>query len=396
MNLTKLRSFWCVAAHDLWRHRPRTIAILVPLLLVMGLAASVTLLRDGLTRDATRSAGALPDITVQRMIGGRVERVPCALIDSLLALPHVVEAIPRVWGYVPVQVAQGEVVYTLMGVDLERMPIPDDIGLSVDEGRFLSPEGREAVVGKAFASVYGAEVGDRLTLEDALGNSVELEIVGFFGNAVEIYAADLLVVSITTAREFFGYGEKDASDICVYLDDPANSSLTALEMIGIGDNLRLMTREALAEINEQAYGRRGGVFQLVWLILLLTVCLVAWAQGASIGLALRREVGVLKAIGWSTLDIIEIRLLESVILGVIGTLGGILLGFGYLVLDAPGIKQYFLGWATVYPDFPVPVHLRGASLFQLFVVGVFPLIVATVVPAWRVGIIEPDEAIRSD
>jgi ABC-type lipoprotein release transport system permease subunit len=397
MSAVKHFGLWSVAARNLWRYRPRTIAVLVPLWIAMGTAAAVTFVGDGLSRDAALSIGVLPEITVQRMVGGRVERVPVEIADSLRALPHVVDAIPRVWGYVPVQVPRGEVAYTLMGLDVERMPIPEEVGFSIEQGRFLLPGSQdEAVVGKAFASVFSASVGDRITLEDTFGNVADLTIVGIFGTAVEIYAADLIVVSLETARSFFGYGDDEASDICVYLDDPVNTSLTALRMIDIGDNLRLMTRDALAELSQQAYGRRGGVFQLIWMTLLITVCLVAWAQGASIGLTLKREIGILKAIGWSTLDIIEVRMLESVIVALIGTLGGVLLGLGYLALDAPGIKQYFLGWATVYPEFPLPVYMSLRSLFLLIVVGIFPLAVATVVPAWQAGIIEPDEAIRGD
>jgi len=370
--------------------------VLVPLLVVMGAAAAVTLVRDGLSRDAALSVRVLPDITVQRMIGGRVERIATSYVEEVGALAHVTGAIPRVWGYVPVTVPRGEVAYTMMGLDVERMPVAEGIGLTIEEGRFLIPgDAGKAVVGKAFASTFSAELGDCIELEDTLGNATELEIVGIFGSSVEIYAADLIVVPLDTAREYFGYGVDEASDICVYLDDRVNTGLTALRILEMGDNIRIVTQDALADLNQQAFGRRGGVFQLVWTTLLLTVCLVAWSQSASIGLALRREIGILKAVGWSTLDIIEIKLMESAILALLGTFGGILLGLGYLALDAPGIKQYFLGWATVYPDFPLPVHMSLTSLFLLVVIGVFPLVVATAVPAWRVGVIEPDEAIRS-
>jgi ABC-type lipoprotein release transport system permease subunit len=396
MTAEKHWSLWSMAAHNLWRYRARTIAVLLPLLIVMGAAASVTLVRDGLSRDAALSVSVLPDITMQQMVGGRVERVALSYVESVQALAHVTNAVPRVWGYVPVTVPRGEVAYTLVGLDLERMPVAEDIGLTIEEGRFLvAGDTGKAVIGKAFASVFSAGAGDRIELADTLGNASEFEIVGIFGTSVEIYAADLIVVPLDTAREYFGYGADEVSDICVYLDDPVNTGLTAVRILEMGDNIRIVTRDALAALNQQAFGRRGGVFQLMWMALLLTVCLVAWAQSASIGLALKREIGILKAIGWSTLDIIEIKLLESTILALLGTFGGILLGLGYVALDAPGIKQYFLGWATVYPEFPVPVHMSLPSLFLLMVIGVFPLVVATVVPAWRVGIIEPDEAIRS-
>ena len=85
---------------------------------------------------------------------------------------------------------------------------------------------------------------------------------------------------------------------------------------------------------------------------------------------------------------------ESLALGVTGFLVGTSLGLAYLFVDAPGLKEYFLSWATIYPDFPIPVYVNPGSIFLLLAVSICPLLAASVIPAWMLGITDPDKIIR--
>ena len=145
---------------------------------------------------------------------------------------------------------------------------------------------------------------------------------------------------------------------------------------------------------EQAYGGRGGVFQLIWIMLVLTAVMIAWAEGMSVTNQMKREIGILKAIGWGIGDVIEMKIMEAVQIGFIAFVSGTSIGLMYILMDAPGIKSYFLGWASIYPDFPIPIHLAPGSVFLIFCISVFPLLFAMMIPSWLIGIMEPDEAIR--
>jgi len=395
MNLRRHVNLWRQAARNLVAERNRTLGLFVPLLVVMGAAGGMTFVRDGFQRNAELSTALLPDVTVQMLVGGRAERVSPDVAPEIEKMAHVAKVVPRVWGYVPLRVEGEDRAYSLMGLDVERMPIPAEIDLSLERGRFLqNGDVGKGVIGKAFAQGLKVNVGDTLRLTDAFGNAYEFEVIGLFTTAVQIYTADLILTTIWDARDFFGYGEGESSDLCVYLDDPLQADAVAQKVIRTLHNTRALTRDALSEVMKQAYGGRGGVFQLMWLILLLTAMLLAWAQASSLSLEAKKQIGILKATGWDTLDVIEVKLLESTILGLIASLAGLLAGLLYLLLGAPGLKDYFLGWATVYPEFPLPVHVQPASVALLLGVGVFPLLVATVIPAWLAGITEPDEAIR--
>jgi ABC-type lipoprotein release transport system permease subunit len=278
---------------------------------------------------------------------------------------------------------------------LSRVTDARDLGMTIAQGRFINnADDHKAVVGAAFLKANKATVGQKIILKDPFGTDFTLEIVGAFNSDVQIYAADAVVTTVRTAREFFGFSPAQASDLCVYCSGTGKDNATAESIAKMDPTLRALTRTALTEMTVSAFGRRGGMLQLMWYILLLTVCVLAWAETSSVSLDERREIGTLKALGWDTADIVETKCMESIIVGMGSTLVGLCVGLAYSLAGAPGMKNYFLGWSSIYPEFPVPVYVSFASVALLLAIGVFPLVAATLVPAWLSGTVDADAAIR--
>ena len=394
MSLAKHAGLFGLAASNLVRYSHKTIALFLPLCLAMTLASAMTFVKDGLKKDALLSTTNLPDITLQRLLGGRLERLKEESLSKVSTLPGIARLIPRVWGYFPLEIGGKPFVYTLVGVH-PGLQDPKMMGLCVAYGRFLKPgDDNEAVIGSALARSLGVHVGESIVLKDALGNAYAFRVVGLFATSVQIYASDMLVTTIGAARDFLGYGNGEASDALVYLENGVSHDLAAKAIASLDPGFRVLTRDTLTDATKQAYSSRAGVFSLVWLVLLLTAALVAWAQLSSISLEQRKEVGILRSVGWGIGDIIELKLFESLIVGVMATLSGLFLGAGYLLLGAPLIKGYFIGWSSVFPEFPLPAYAAPESVALLFFTGVFPLVFASVVPSWAASSVEVDQCLR--
>jgi putative ABC transport system permease protein len=95
-----------------------------------------------------------------------------------------------------------------------------------------------------------------------------------------------------------------------------------------------------------------------------------------------REIGVMKAVGARKRDVIQLFLVESVILGAIGALLGVLvgLGFGYLGVSV-------IGWPMVLPT--------DWILIAVFI-GVTVGVLSGLYPAWRGAKVDPIEALRHE
>ncbi|MCD6224797.1 MAG: FtsX-like permease family protein [Deltaproteobacteria bacterium] len=417
MNLSKYKNLSLTAADNLRRYKAKTISLVVPMILIMAVCSFMMFTRGGFIKDAGIARDFLPDITVQGIEAGRVATISLKIKTKIENIPHVKKIMPRVWGYIPLRVDDTDISYTLMGIDVDHMQHDMKIFKTLEEGFFLVPGDRhKAVLGYGVAQTYGFAVGDKFQIEqikrwnkditykdigdkvdikDLLGNEGEFEIIGIFNNTVQLYSADLILVSNDDARKFFGYKTDEASDLLVYLDNPEYADNVAFAISQLFKNTRVMTRNALTNLVVEAFGRRGGTFQAMWLILLVTLMLLIWAQSAHISVDVGAETGILKAIGWQTGDIIIIKMIESLICGLLGTMTGMLAGFVYALMGTPGISGYCLGCASVYPKFPVPVSCDAGSIILIFLLGTVPVTVVSAIPAWLTGTIDPDDAIRS-
>jgi ABC-type antimicrobial peptide transport system permease subunit len=110
---------------------------------------------------------------------------------------------------------------------------------------------------------------------------------------------------------------------------------------------------------------------------------------------MKKEVGILKALGFSTSDILEIRFLETLILGFVAATIGVFLAIFYDVyLGAPVLRDFLLGWSAAYPGFPLPISISISTVLILYAAAIFPLFIGSLIPAWKSAITEPDVAMR--
>ena len=220
MNTGRWLNLWQMAADNLWRRKTQSLAVLAPLILIIATCAGMTFVRDGFLEDARLALGLMPDLTVQTIIGGRMERISLDTGERIKLMPHVRQVIPRIWGYVPMQVDERTVAYTLMGLDLGKTPIASQIRLSIETGRFLNAgDYGKLVVGKGFARAFGVRAGDNITLRDSFDKPHNFQVVGIFNTAVQIYTADMILTTLEDARQFLGYDGRTVTDLNIYLDN---------------------------------------------------------------------------------------------------------------------------------------------------------------------------------
>jgi len=387
----KHANLYAYAVKCIFTYKARSISIISSLVIATVVLGTVAFLADGLEREAELSAAFAPDVTVQYLQAGRQIPIPVTWGEIISRMAGV-KVVPRVWGYVYFR----NRLYTVMGIDPSKMPIPHEINLAMASGRFLKADDEKvAVVGDVLANSFGLRVGDALVLYDQSMRPFHVKVVGIFTSDVRLYMADLILITIADARAFFGMEENVATDLCVYVEDPAQTRSVAELILRDVPNARVLTRRILREALLAAYGARSGFVSVIWLILLVSVMLVAWNQACAASTEARREVGILKALGFGTADILEVRLIETVVLGTLSASIGIFLAIVYTVyLGAPILKEFMLGWAAIYPEFPLPLHIKFSTLFTLYAVAVFPLLVGTVIPAWTSATTEPDAVMR--
>ena len=94
--------------------------------------------------------------------------------------------------------------------------------------------------------------------------------------------------------------------------------------------------------------------------------------------------------------VLAVKFWENLILSFWAYLLGVLFAYLFIYwLNAPGLKEIFIGWSTIYPDFQfVPIVDLKRLLLVLFFT-VVPYCSFTILPAWKAAITDPDHIMRN-
>ena len=408
--MKKFKNLLNYALNCIQRYRLRTLVILIALGIAASAFSSVAFLSDGLVQEGALSLKYAPDLTVQGISTGRQTLVPTRYLTLVGGASGVSWVSQRIWGYGNV----GNTLIVIVGVDLNNSAtvnqtrsllgnsyVDQSTAYPLEAGRFLDPQSNDSIViGKGVAELLGANVGTVLSIMTEANYIKQYNVVGVFSSESSIYSADMILMSLEGARDFFGLPEDKVTDLMVYVasvDETTKASLVNVVARQISEipNCRVITKDVLLKAQEKTYGDRSGFFSVVWYVVLISVAVIAFNQTVVVGHESKFEVGLLKALGFSTSDVIQVRLIESLVLGALA--GAIGLSVGILfdsVLGAPILRDFMLGWANLYPSFPVPVFISFQTVLFTFAVTIVPLLFATVIPSWLNATVDPDIAMR--
>ena len=109
----------------------------------------------------------------------------------------------------------------------------------------------------------------------------------------------------------------------------------------------------------------------------------------------RREIGILKATGWQTDELLCRGLVESFLLSLAGAALAVVLAFVWLRwLNGYWIAGLFLAGVDTHPGFQVPARLAPVPALLAFLVALVLVMTGTLYSTWRTATVSPREAMR--
>ncbi|WP_424019214.1 ABC transporter permease [Halorientalis pallida] len=245
---------------------------------------------------------------------------------------------------------------------------------------------RSAVVSHEFAMDYDLDPGDRIVLSPGTDEGETAEFRAYRVTAVlaetQAFGVDQVYLPIEATGDR-RYGQVRITTESV---DEAEAAATALreEFNGRKDTLIVFELTSLVRLFKSIVNGIN-VFLAGLGSLSLLVAGVSIANTMLMSVTKRREeIGVLRAVGYSKVDILRILLVEAALLGAIGAGIGIALAL-LVVLAANAI---FLGSPFAFTSGSI-LYLVGAVAF-----GIGTSLVAGAYPAWRAANERPVEALR--
>ncbi len=391
-SLARIAALVAYAAGAVWRRRAKMLALGAGLMVAVALVTGVLFLADALRGEADRARASMPDIVVQRLVAGRPTTITAVEADKLRGIPSVQSVTPRVWGYLFVAALSGNV--TVIGAR-ESEPALDVSNGSLAQGRDIHPGAHEMIAGAGLARLLGLMLGDELGLPSPNPSAPPLKLVGTFASSVELYTSDVVICDEADARLLLGVHATEATDLAVAVINPAEVHVIAQTILDRIPGARVIERDRMARVYELAYGRRAGLVLAASIPAILALLVLAWDRASGLGPEEKHEIAILKAVGWSTSDILWVKMCEAAIVGAVATALGLVLAYSWVfLLGAPGLRPVVAGWSVLYPQAPLTPSVDGAELLAMALAIVAPFVALSIVPAWRASTLDPMEAMR--
>jgi ABC-type lipoprotein release transport system permease subunit len=360
---------------SLARRKAKSLGLLLVYSLIVFLLASVLLFTHALRHAANELLADAPEIVLQRMVAGRHDLMPPGYLERIGRLRGVQEKQGRLWGYYYDPVVKAN--YTFM--------VADD--------RLLAPG--TLVVGAGLARTRGVAPGNLISFRAYSGKLFTFSIADILPAKSELVSADLVLLSEADFRAFFDIPPGHYTDITLRVANPLEVRNIAGKLAQQFPDSRPILREEILRTYDSIFSWREGIVLALATLALLAFAILAWEKASGLSADERREIGILKAIGWETGDVLRMKVWEGALLSLSAFLLGYLAAYVHVFhFAASFLAPVLKGWAVLYPRFELSPVIDGLQVTTLFLFTVFPYAAATLVPIWRTAITDPDAVMR--
>ncbi|MGD9376383.1 MAG: FtsX-like permease family protein, partial [Anaerolineae bacterium] len=328
---------------------------------------------------------------------------PDAAVRAALAQPQVIAATKRIETSGMVSSREGTFPVVITGIEPEREEAVSLVAGEIVQGRYLNAnDGDVILIGQALAKTLEVTVGDRISM---VGRATHeqmrrrtMTVAGVFGIGIPDIEKRMVYISLVEAQTLFDLRDQ-ATEVAAYLESVGQESLVVPSLqaalpgyeVDAWDTLDPSTKETM-EMEDQIMGIFGLVILLIAGVGILNLMLMAVFERT-------REIGIMAAMGLKRREIVILFLLEGVLIGLLGTLVGSVLG-GLVTLYYGTVGLEWAGAATEYSELAA---LLGGRIY--FSVGLDVLLnrsltvaiiaaLASLYPAWQASKREPAEALH--
>jgi lipoprotein-releasing system permease protein len=350
------------------------------------------------------------------------------VIASISGVPGVVAAAPQVSG--PVIAEHDHMVNTpvMEGIDPQAELKVVNIKSLITSGTYKLDD-ESVILGAALAENLNAHVGDKITItggnlkpileeirkEENDPNSAkklseikgevsmpqDLTVTGIFESGRYEYDANVLFVSLSLGQEIYGL-EDSVHSIAVKTTNPETAATSVRDHLNetLKDGA---TAETWMDNNADRFDAIRIERTVMFFILLFIVIVAAFGVMntlITVTVQKTREIGVMKALGATTAQIIWVFMMQGMVVGFFGNLTGFLLGIG-----AVRYRNDFLGWLrtistmkifppTIYDFSEIPAQIVPHDIAIICISGFIVCTLAAFFPAWFAARLDPVKALR--
>jgi len=377
----------------LYHQKNKHIGAILISILVIFLLSAVLFLSTSLQTRVQKTLKGQSDFTISRIQAGNSISIPYHWVDKVGALNGIESVVPRVHGryfFTP----KGKS-FLIVGVDFfdeQNNKLLKSIVGTLDLKVFLKQD--SMLVGSGVSTFLKQHYfKNTFTFKTPNGTFKEVHIAKVLSSKSNLFTNDMIVMPMHLAQEIFGMMENEITDITFNVPNDAEWDTVIEKIYLMFYDVRVVDKREIQKAYESLYNYKGGLFLVLFLVVIFTFILILYQRYSMVYSTERKEIGILRAIGWSINDILKLKFYENIMIVFVSFFWGVVLAYGYVFfLDAPFLSSIFLGEANLKNHvhfLPViPFGLLG-SIFLFYAV---PFLAAVLIPAWKIAVTPPKEA----
>ena len=303
----------------------------------------------------------------------------------------------------------------LRGYDNEYLDDLHFLKQNIIEGKLFGNNINDIVIGYVLANKFGLSVGDEIKIaipktdNTIFGNIPRfktLTVSGILNLGMYEYDSSFVFSNISIARKLLVLEDQNFNLIEIFIQSPNNIEIIQDKVNRriIANNFRLYT-SSWKENNSTLINALNVEKNVMFLI--LTLIILVASMNIISGLIIfvkekNKDIGILKTIGLSNKSLIKIFLSIGLIIGLIGTIFGGLVG----VIFSLNIKsiQFFienilhtdLFAKEIYYLSNLPSRVDNLEVFYVLIISIIICLIATTIPAYRSMKVDPIKSLKND
>lgn len=333
-----------LAWRNIWRHRRRTVIIIV----AMGLALAMMMMYDGLMDGFNNAIYG----NAIRVLGGNIQvraegyrekvdsnpLIPLpndeAVIQAALAHPDVTAAFRRIQTGGLLSNREGAFPLSIIGIEPEAEEPVSLIAENVmDGGRWLAATDEDSIlVGRGLAEVMDIKVGDRVTIVGSDSHKQNrqrtMTVVGIYDLGMPSLEKQTIYISLAEAQSLFDlHGQ--STEVQINLNNLGGEDVVVSALVPSLPGYEVASwAENYPELSTAITSKNfvmdifSVIIQVIAGIGVLNLLLMAVFERT-------REIGLLGAMGLKPRQIATLFILEGTMIGVVGVVAGIILGIAF-------------------------------------------------------------------
>ncbi len=379
------------AIGNIIRNKVRSIVLVLCLIAVLFPFVTALSISEGIKFQSLISVEEGADVYVTMDYFGSNAPISLDYVGRFRKMEGVTKVFPRIVGraYFANRLA------TLVGIFPENLPK----SIRLAQGTMFREKG-DVIVGEGLAREFRLQPGVRFSL--SINASKLLRVAGVFDSNATIWGANLILLSFEDASEFFKMKGK-ATDILIYTR-PGYAPFLATEIQEKMETsnpdqaeppLRVQDKTLVKRYFERGFNYKAGVFTALYTVafaLAIPALLIVSGFGQT---ERRKEIGIIKATGWQTQEVMEMVVLENLVISLTSAPLAILTSMVWLKwFNGAFIAQFFIAEIGLMAPFPVPSRFLPLPCLFAFLFAIVLTMVGSLYSTWKIATVPPVEAMR--